>query len=148
MQPGVMMQPGVIWLVGGGGLLVLEVLAPGVFMMWLGLAALGTGVLVLGFEVGLPGQVVGFAVFAAISLAAGLRLRGTKRTQVVNTAQSGLIGRSARVLQADGGTLRVRIGDSDWPARLARDVVAPAVGTELRVVGVDGLSVVLGPGNG
>ena len=40
------MTAAVLWLLGGLALLVAEVLAPGVFMMWLGLAALGTGALV------------------------------------------------------------------------------------------------------
>ena len=142
------MQPGLIWLVAGGGLLVLEVLVPGVFMMWLGLAALGTGGVVLAFDAGLAVQVVAFAIFAAVSIAVGLRLRGARHVHVVNTAQSGLLGRPARVLQVDGAVLRVRIGDSDWPARLARDVEAPDVGSDLRVVGVDGMTVVVGRANG
>ena len=125
-------------------MLVLEVLVPGVFMMWLGLAALGTGAMVLALGVGLAWQVVCFGVFAAVAIMAGLRLRRTPLPSGLNTAQSGLIGRPARVLQVDGTTLRARVGDSDWPARLARDVATPEVGAELRVVGVDGMIVVLG----
>ena len=48
------------------------------------------------------------------------------------------------MLRVEGSVVRVRIGDSDWPAKLARDVEGVEVGAELRVVGVDGLSVVLG----
>jgi membrane protein implicated in regulation of membrane protease activity len=103
---------------------------------------------VLVFDAGLAVQVVAFAIFAAASIAVGLRLRGAKHVHVVNTAQSGLLGRPARVLQVDGAVLRVRIGDSDWPARLARDVEAPEVGINLRVVGVDGMTVVVGRADG
>ncbi len=137
------MSVGLMWLVAGVGLLVLEVLAPGVFLMWLGLAAIGTGGVVLGLDVGLAGQVVAFGVFAAVAIGVGLRLR-RGRALVLNTAQSGLIGRHARVLLVEGRVVRVRIGDSDWSARLAKDLGEVAVGAELRVVGVDGVCVVLG----
>jgi len=40
-------SPALVWLVAGLVLLVLEMLVPGVFMMWLGIAALATGGLVL-----------------------------------------------------------------------------------------------------
>ena len=138
------MSPALLWLVGGLVMMVAEVLLPGVFLMWLGIAALATGgvVLLLG-EPGLGIQVVAFAVFTALAVAAGLRLRGPRRAAVLNTAQSGLIGRSARVLAA-GPDLRVRIGDSDWTARLAGGTPAPAEGAVLRVVAVAGTTVILG----
>ena len=37
------MTPALMWLAGGLVLLVAEVVMPGVFLFWLGLAALGTG---------------------------------------------------------------------------------------------------------
>ncbi len=138
------MQPGLWWLVGGVVLLVVEVLAPGVFMMWLGLAAIGTGGVTLWFEPGIGWQVVAYAVFAAVSLSAGLRLRGMRKSAVLNTAQAGLVGRKARVLTADDVGLRVRVGDSDWTARLAHGAAMPVPGVVLRVVGVDGTTVVVG----
>ena len=138
------MQPGLWWLVGGVVLLVVEVLAPGVFMMWLGLAAIGTGAVTLWFEPGIGWQVMAYAVFAAATLFLGLRLRGGRKSAVLNTAQAGLTGRTARVLVADEAGIRVRVGDSDWTARLAHGVTMPAVGAVLRVVGVDGTTVVVG----
>ena len=116
------MQPGIVWLVAGAVLLVLEVLLPGVFLMWLGLAGLGTGALVLATGIGLGVQVVSAAFFAAIAIGVGLRLRGPKGV-VINTAQAGLIGRDARVLRVEGGTIRVRVGDSDWSGRDRKSVV-------------------------
>lgn len=139
------MPPSLIWLAGGVALLVAEVLLPGVFLMWLGIAALATGAVVQLFEPGLGVQVVAFGVFAALSLFAGLRLRGRRQASSLNTAQSGLIGRPARVLSV-APELRVRIGDSDWNARLARNTPAPEAGTTLHVVGVSGTTVILGDG--
>ncbi len=130
--------PGPLWLAGGVVLLVLEVLAPGAFMMWLGLAAIGTGLLVHWMDPAFAWQVAAFAVLSAIGIAAGLRLRRPRRLTTLNTPGSGLIGRSARVLSFAGGEIRVRVGDSDWAARLAGKSAMPAIGMMLRVVGVDG----------
>ena len=67
-----------------------------------------------------------------------------RKPAVLNTAQAGLVGRKARVLTADDGGLRVRVGDSDWTARLAHGAAMPVPGVVLRVVGVDGTTVVVG----
>ena len=128
----------------GLALLVAEIVAPGVFLMWLGLAAIGTGGVTLWLEPGLGWQVVAYALFAAVTLSAGLRLRGTRKPSALNTAQAGLVGRKARVLMADDAGIRVRVGDSDWTARLAHGLAMPVPGAVLRVVGVDGTTVVVG----
>ncbi len=138
------MQPALVWLVAGLVLLGIEILAPGVFMMWLGIAALGTGVLVQLVNPPLALQVIAFAVFAGLAIAAGLRLRRARAANRINTAEAGLLGRSARVLSFTGPEGRVRVGDSDWSARLAHGTTAPSEGDLLRVVGVDGMVVVVG----
>ena len=134
----------VIWLLAGLGLLVVEVLAPGVFMMWLGLAALGTGALTFGLAIDFGMQVLTFAVLAAVAVAFGLRLRQVRPLQVLNTKGSGLVGRTARVLVAGPHELRVRVGDSDWSARLSKGLPIPAVDSELVVLGVDGTVLMVG----
>ena len=138
-------HPALAWLAGGVLLLVIEVLAPGVFMMWLGLAALGVGVVVWLAEPAFAWQVVLFAVLAAIAIGIGLRLRRAARRSGLNTAESGLVGRSVGVLSFAGREGRVRLGDSDWPARLAAGAPPPRPGETLRVVGVDGTTLVVGP---
>ncbi|MDE2574230.1 MAG: NfeD family protein [Rhodospirillales bacterium] len=139
------LHPALPWLVAGLLLLVAEILAPGVFLMWLGLAALGTGALVLLRDPGFAVQVVAFAVLAALSIAAGLRLRRRGPRPHVNTAESGLVGRTARALAFEGKEGRVRVGDSEWAARLASDAHPPKPGDILRVRGVDGTVLVVGP---
>lgn len=137
-------DPALVWLAGGLALLVLEVLAPGAFMMWLGLAALGTGAVELLRPLPFAGEVVVFAVLAAVSIAIGLRLR-RRPPPVLNTPKSGLVGRSARVLEFHGRHGRVRVGDSDWPARLAPGVRGVVANQRLRVAAVDGTVPVVGP---
>jgi hypothetical protein len=137
------MSDWIIWLAAGLVLLLLEMLAPGVFMMWLGLAALGTGLATLSAEIGFELQVVTFGVLAAISLTVGLRLR--RHPTRLNTQQAGLAGRVATALVFQGREGRVRVGDSDWAARVPTDVPQPDPGTRLRVEGVDGTVLIVRP---
>jgi membrane protein implicated in regulation of membrane protease activity len=132
-----------IWLVTGLALLAIEMLAPGAFMMWLGLAACGTGLMVLATGIGFELQVVTCGVLAAISLAVGLRVR--QRPGRLNTQQAGLAGRTAIALMFQGREGRVRVGDSDWAARVPPDVAEPVLGMRLRVEGVDGTVLIVRP---
>jgi len=130
-------------LVAGLALLMIEIIAPGAFMMWLGLAACGTGLIVLATGTAFEAQVVTFAVLSVISLALGLHYR--RRPTKLNTQQAGLAGRSATALAFDGREGRVRVGDSDWAARVPTDVPSPAAGARLRVEGVDGTVLIVRP---
>ena len=126
---------GQLWLIGGLLLLVAEVLVPGVFLIWLGLAALGTGLLLLLLTLTFAVQVVSFALLAAVLITVALRLRRSRRHNALNTPGSGLVGSG----------LRVRVGDSDWPARPAAGAVILVPGMELEVVGVDGVMLIVRP---
>ena len=133
----------IIWVAAGLGLLILEMLAPGVFMMWLGLAACGTGLLTLAFDFGFSGQVVSFGVLATIALTIGLRVRRPSR--IMRTEREGLIGRPATALVFQGRDGRVRLGDTDWQARVPSDIAPPDPGARLRVAQVDGTILIVRP---
>jgi hypothetical protein len=137
-------HPAVAWLVTALVLLVVEVVTPGAFMMWIGLAALGTGAVVLMAAPGFAVQVGCFAVLAAAAIALGLRLRRAPERRV-NTPESGLVGRTVRALSFEGAEGRVRLGDSDWPAQLAAGAAAPEPDARLRVVAVNGLVLIVQP---
>ncbi|WP_270937338.1 NfeD family protein, partial [Falsiroseomonas oryzae] len=104
------MDPGLIWILAGLALLGAEMLLPGVWFLWIGLAAIGTGLLLL---VAAPGFAVSVAVFLAL-LAGGilvslkLRPRGGPAHRV-NAPEAGLAGRHAVVIAAEAGALRVRL---------------------------------------
>lgn len=140
------MHPGLVWIIVGLILLGAEILAPGVFMMWLGIAAILAGLAVWQLDWGFGAQVGLFAVLAAISLAVGIRFRPRVRS-ALNTQVAGLTGRMAIALSFNGREGRVRLGDSDWAARLAAGAAIPEPGAQLRVDGVDGTVLVVRPEN-
>jgi membrane protein implicated in regulation of membrane protease activity len=138
-------HPGLAWLVGGLLLMAVEALAPGAFMVWIGLAAVGTGLATLAFPLDFSFEVVVFAVLAAASIASGLRLRRSARPNTLNTPQSGLVGRTVQVLSVQGREGRVRMGDSDWSARLDAGAAWAEQGRLLEVVALDGCVLVVRP---
>ncbi len=137
------MSPWIIWIAAGLILLGLEIVVPGAFLMWIGMGAIGTGLLTLAIGAGFAWQVVVFAALAAISIAAGLRLRRPQRR--LNTQTAGLVGRPATALAFTGRNGRVRLGDSDWAAKVPSDVPPPEPGARLRVEGVDGTVLIVRP---
>ncbi len=140
------MEPGLIWVLGGLVLLGAELALPGVFLLWVGLAAIGAGLFILAVAPPFWAAVVVFLVLLAAGIAVALRLRGNHLPRPrVNTPDAGLVGREGVLLTAEGPGLRVRLGDSDWPARLPRDVPALPAGTVVRVEGVDGTTLVVRP---
>src|SRR4051812_50102899 len=62
------------WLIFGFVLMALEVLAPGVFLFWLGLAALLVGLISFGVAISWQIQLVMFAIFAAAAVPVWRRL--------------------------------------------------------------------------
>jgi len=65
------MEPGLIWILGGLLLLAAELVLPGVFLFWTGLAAIGTGLAML--LVVLPST--GVATLFLLLLAGGIGAR-------------------------------------------------------------------------
>jgi membrane protein implicated in regulation of membrane protease activity len=139
------LPPDLLWLIVGVVLMALEALAPGAFMVWIGLAAIGTGLATLLAHMDFSAQVVVFAVLALVAIAAGLRLRRRRGPAALNTPGSGLVGRTAHALSVAGQEGRVRMGDSDWQARLAAGADWPDGGAPLEVVAVDGCVLVVRP---
>lgn len=142
------MEPGLIWILAGLLLLGGELVLPGAFLLWVGLAAIGTGLFVLGLAPGFGATSTVFLVLLGGGIAAALKLRAARpKRHLVNTPEAGLVGRSGMLLVEEGAPgLRVRLGDSDWPARLPRDMRVPEGGTlRVRVEGVDGTTLVVRP---
>ncbi|MCB4824319.1 NfeD family protein [Roseicella aerolata] len=139
------MEPGLIWILAGLLLLAAELALPGIFLVWVGLAAIGTGIVVLAALPPFEAVVAVFIALLAGGITLSLRLKGRRPPVRVNTPDAGLVGRHGMLLPMDGAELRVRIGDSDWPARLPRDVKVPDAPMRVRVEGVEGTVLVVRP---
>ena len=127
------------WLILGLVLAVAEMVVPGVFLIWLAGAALITGVVSWVVPIGVPLQVMLFAVLAIVSVFAGKRyLRDNPilaADPMMNDRGARLVGENVIVTHViEGGSGRVKLGDSEW---LVRGPDAEP-GTRMRVTGHDG----------
>ncbi len=145
MPDWLMVHNGWLWAILGLVLIGGEVLAPGVFLIWLGLAALLTGAAVGAFGLGWQAACIVFALFAVACVAAGrlLTLRRNEEPDAatgLNDRGRQLIGKVFRLeATMTGGEGRIRVGDSSWR------VTGPELlaGTEIRVVRVEGSTLVV-----
>ncbi len=139
------MDAGLIWVLAGLLLLGAELALPGIFLLWVGLAAIATGVLVLLAAPPFWLVAVAFVAFLSAGIAVAMRLkRQTNAHPTLNTPDAGLVGRQGVLLPPEGPQQRVRLGDSDWPARLTRHAHARP-GETVRVEAVDGTTLVVRP---
>ena len=133
------------WIIGGMLLMGIELLAPGLFFIWLGLAALATGLVVAVTGMGWAPAGILFAALAAASVFAGRALTRRKASEPdsaghLNALSRDLIGKTVRIDQAIiDGEGRVRIGDKVWRAHGAD----AAAGTPVKIVGFDGSALVV-----
>lgn len=129
------------WLIFGIILMALELLAPGVFLFWLGLAALLTGLLSFLITPSWQLQILMFAVFAACAVPLWRRVArqrpGTNPNPFLNKRSDALVGRVCTLEKpiVDGEGV-VRIDDTVW--RVAGPDT-PA-GTKVKIVQADGAS--------
>ncbi len=127
------------WWAAGLALLAAEVVVPGIFLMWFGLAALLTGVVDWLFPgMGWQAQAFGFAAFS-VALVFGVRpLIGRRLDEetdrpFLNRRLQSLVGETAELTRAmKNGHGEVKIGDTLWR------VAGPDLpkGTRVRITGV------------
>ncbi len=137
-----------IWITLGLILGALEMIVPGVYLIWLALAAIATGLLTLGIGLGLPMQII---VFVSLSLIAAFSAKRFLRDSPIESSdpllnQRGgrMIGQTAIVAQAfDNGSGRIKHGDSEWLAR-GPDL---DLGTRVRIIGSEGAVLLVEPIN-
>jgi len=134
---------GVLWIIAGLLGCAAEMAAPGAFLLPIGVAACGTGIITEWLGLGAVQQVMLFLTLTAGLIAAAWRIRGRgPRTDTVNAPNAGLIGQTCRAVAFEGGEGRVALGDGMWPARVI-DRSAPVAGTLLEVVGLEGTTLLV-----
>lgn len=135
-----------IWLTLGVVLAGLEMLVPGVYLIWLAIAALITGAMTWLLDLSLPLQVIDFVFLAFICAFSARRfLRDSpivSADPLLNRRGARMVGEIGVVVQAiEHGSGRVHVGDSEWIAR------GPnlSVGERVRITGNDGANLLVEP---
>lgn len=139
-------EPHWLWLALGLVLATAEMLVPGVYLIWLGIAALLTAGLAFAAPLGLDLQIVTFVVLSVLGAFAGRNwLRDhpiVGADPMMNRRGQRMVGEIVRVTQPiEDGSGRVRLGDSDWIAR-GPDA---AIGAKMRITGCDGAILLVEP---
>lgn len=128
-----------VWMLLGFVLLTLEIFAPGVFLLWIGIAALLVGALSLQLwdwaSWTWHAQVLTFVVLSLASAYLGKRITNNSPENsdqpLLNQRGAQMIGRTATLTEAiREGRGRIKLGDTTWR------VSGPdlPIGTQVRVV--------------
>ncbi len=132
------------WWIVAGILLIGELMAPGIFLLWLAAAAALTAVADMIFGFSWQGEVATFGILAAALILASWRWvmdnRRPKTDQPhLNQRHAAYVGRIVPLEQAiNNGSGKVRIEDALW------DVDGPdmAKGERVKITGVNGLRLI------
>lgn len=110
------------WLIAAAVLAATELALPGVFLIFIAIAAAITGIIALAVPaLGLTGELVSLTVWTAVAVLVGKRWYvdypvATSDPDLNNRAAR-MIGQTVRVTDAiENGRGRVRVGDGEWPA--------------------------------
>lgn len=127
-----------LWLIAGLLLIAGEALAPGVFLLWIGGAAIATGLMTAAVDLSFAWSLLFFAFSAIGSVLIGRRVYGPSESEsgdpFLNRRADALVGRTFRLNQPiRGGEGVISVNDTQWRLR-GPDMPA---GVRIRVVGVE-----------
>lgn len=132
------------WFSTGGLLMILEIFVPGVVFLWLGVAAIATGLI----KLALPGlgweiEILIFAILSVVSVVVGRKFVKRRLIETdhptLNRRAEQYVG-SVFVLESDtvNGHGRITVGDSLWSVTLPPGSADLKQGTKVRVVAAQG----------
>lgn len=127
------------WIIAGLVLLALELVVPGGYLLWMGIAGVLTGLLVLVQPLDWPVQWLVFGVLSLMSILIWVRMTRNRGSQtdrpLLNQRGEQLIGQEAVLDKpVTGGFGRLPLGDTIWRVT-GPDLPA---GQRVRVVGAEG----------
>ena len=133
-----------LWIAAGVLLCAGEMLAPGVFLLFIGLAAIATGVLLTILPLSFVWSLLLFGVLAVVAVYLGQKFYGSRQTSsdqpFLNRRADGLVGKTFALADPiKGGTGAISVNDTRWKVR-GPDMPA---GTKIRVTGVEDATVLL-----
>jgi inner membrane protein len=136
-----------VWFVAAGILLLLELVSPGVFFLWLAIAAALTGFTDTLYGLPWQAELLVFAALSVVSVVAGRKFYGGPANEpednpYLNRRQLGYIGRSFTLTQPIvNGRGKLTIEDTVW------EVEGPdmAAGTRVKVTAVKDMNLIVTP---
>ena len=137
--------PGGWWIIAGFLLVALELMLPGVFLVFIGAAAVATGAFVWLFDLGLTESLVLMTVYTIVAVLLGRRFYAhpsiNESDGMMNDRALQVIGRGVTAVRDfEHGEGRVKLGDSEWNARGPDDAKA---GERLEIEAVEGTRLVV-----
>ncbi|MDX3901606.1 MAG: NfeD family protein [Sphingobium sp.] len=126
------------WMIFAVMLGIGEIILPGIFLIWIAVAAAATGLASFLLPIGTAGQLILFALLCLVATWAGRRWYAgnpvASQDPLLNDRTARLIGEIVTVVEPiEGGRGRVKVDDGVWSARGAD---APA-GARVRITGAD-----------
>ncbi len=135
------------WFIAAGVLLIIEMLMPAFFFLWIAIAAVVTGLIVLLVPgMGMELQFIVFGILSVLSIIAWWKFRILRPRQpkpsLLNRRGHQYIDRTF-TLEApiENGIGKIRVDDSTWKIN-GPDLPA---GQQIKVVGVDGVVLIIEP---
>ncbi|MBJ3786651.1 NfeD family protein [Devosia sediminis] len=127
------------WMIAGLVLLALELVVPGGYLLWMGIAGILTGLLVMFQPLDWPLQWLVFGVLSLVSILIWVRVSRRRGSQtdrpLLNHRAEQFIGQEAVLDRPiEGGFGRLALGDSIW--RIAGPDLP--VGQRVRIVSAEG----------
>jgi membrane protein implicated in regulation of membrane protease activity len=140
-------NPGWSWLIVGAALFVLDVMAPGLFLVWFGAGAAVVGAILFAVQLGFAWQILLFCGVSVLLVLLGRRFwsgtrGGVSDKPLLNKRARQMIGRNfALATPIQSGRGRITAGDSLWTVK-GPDMPA---GSAVHVIGAEGTVLIVEP---
>ncbi len=136
------LHPSLIWFILGAFLIIIEIFAPGTFVLWFGIAALVTAGLAFIIPQNLALQIAFMAITSIVAVLMGRKFY-KKLGDTSDSSEEPLNERTARyighitVIESDiiNGRGRIKIEDSSWLCESSEDLPK---GHKVEVIGANG----------
>ncbi len=143
------LHPSLIWFILGAFLIIIEIFAPGTFLLWFGIAALITAGFAFITPESLALQLILMAIASAAAVLIGRRFY-SKLGDTSDSSEEPLNERTSRYIghisfvEADiiNGRGRIKIEDSSWLCECEQDLVK---GQKVEIIGANGTVLVVKP---
>ena len=111
-----------LWFILAAILVIAEVIVPGIFLVFIAIAAATTGFATLIVDFSVPAQLIFFAISSLAAVYAGRHWYARQDIEssdpLLNNRSARMVGQTVTVVEAlSANAGRVRVGDGEWPAR-------------------------------